>query len=114
MRRFLRDNQMILWMLLGILAGCLAGVIWPEVRSGEEVVLQGATRLAFLGTLFINMMFCVVVPLVFFSIASAIVSFGDRSQLGRIGGGYILYYRIGCGPPSLSGNGQGLSEGHQQ
>ena len=92
MRRFLRENQMILWMLLGILAGCLAGVIWPEVRSGEEVVLQGATRLAFLGTLFINMMFCVVVPLVFFSIASAIAGMGSPRRAGRLMGVTVVTF----------------------
>ena len=92
MRRFLRENQLILWLLLGILAGCLAGVIWPEIRSGDQVVLRGATRLEFLGTLFINMMFCVVVPLVFFSIASAIAGMGSPRRAGKLMGVTVLTF----------------------
>ena len=52
------------FLLLGIAGGCAVGAIWP-----------GATALEPLGTVFINMMFCIVVPLVFSSIAGAIAKF---------------------------------------
>ncbi|MBE6118474.1 MAG: dicarboxylate/amino acid:cation symporter [Erysipelotrichaceae bacterium] len=43
-------------------------------------------------TLFMNCLNMLIPPLVFFSIASAIVGFGDTSQLGRIGGKTMSLY----------------------
>lgn len=63
MKQFLKNYWFLLTMLLGIVAGCAVGAIWP-----------GATALEPLGTVFINLMFCVVVPMVFCSIASAIAN----------------------------------------
>ena len=60
---FLKKNWFLFTMILGIVLGCLVGAFW-----------QGAKALAPLGDLFVNMMFCVVVPMVFFSIASAIAN----------------------------------------
>jgi len=39
-----------------------------------------------LGTVFINMMFCVVVPLVFASVAGSVASMGNMRRAGRIMG----------------------------
>ena len=61
MKTFFKNNWFMLTMVLGMLAGAITGWIWP-----------GATALEPLGTIFINMMFCVVVPMVFFSISSAV------------------------------------------
>ena len=58
---FLKNNWFFFTMIIGIVLGIVVGFAWP-----------GATALEPLGTLFINMMFCVVVPMVFFSISSAI------------------------------------------
>ncbi|MBQ9393158.1 MAG: dicarboxylate/amino acid:cation symporter [Oscillospiraceae bacterium] len=85
MKRFFKSNRFTLCMLLGIVLGCAAGAIWPAVRdAGGEVVDPGATRLEFLGTLFINLMFCVVVPMVFFSIASAIANMSGARRAGKL------------------------------
>jgi Na+/H+-dicarboxylate symporter len=69
-------------MLLGIVLGCLTGALWPE----------GAAKLEFLGTIFIRMMFCVVVPLVFFSISSAIANMGSARRAGRLMGVTIAVF----------------------
>ena len=42
--------------------------------------------IAFLGTVFINMMFCVVVPLVFASIAGSVANMESRQRAGKIMG----------------------------
>lgn len=60
-------------MLLAIIAGCITGAVWP-----------GATCLEPLGTVFINLMFCVVVPMVFCSIASAIANMQSMKRAGRV------------------------------
>lgn len=73
MKEFFKHYGFLLCMLLGITAGCCVGTWWP-----------GATALAPLGSLFINLMFCVAVPLVFCSIASAIANLDNVRQAGRI------------------------------
>ena len=75
MKKFMKKYGFITLMLLGIVAGCVVGAVWP-----------GATALEPFGTLFINMMFCVVVPMVFCSIASAIANMSSAKRAGRIMG----------------------------
>ena len=87
MKRFLKNYGFLLLMLLGIGAGCLVGAIFPAVRNGAgELVAPGATVLEPLGTVFINLMFCVVVPMVFCSICSAIAGMESAGKAGRIMG----------------------------
>ena len=69
-KSFLKNNWFLISMLVGIVAGCIVGWLWPVVTVDGEVVSAGATVLEPLGTVFINLMFCVVVPMVFCSIAS--------------------------------------------
>lgn len=73
MKQFLKNYWFLLTMLLGIVAGCAVGAIWP-----------GATALEPLGTVFINLMFCVVVPMVFCSIASAIANMASVKRAGKL------------------------------
>ena len=69
-RSFWKNYGFLLLMLLGIGAGCIVGAIFPVVKDGAgEIVAPGATVLEPLGTVFINLMFCVVVPMVFCSTA---------------------------------------------
>ena len=82
MKKFLKSYAFIIFMLIGIVAGCIAGAVWPKVDG----VSAGATVLEPLGTLFINMMFCIVVPMVFFSIASAIANMDNAKRAGKLMG----------------------------
>jgi Na+/H+-dicarboxylate symporter len=70
---FFKNYWFIICMLVGIAAGCVVGAVWP-----------GATALEPIGTVFINLMFCVVVPLVFCSIASAIANMKSARRAGRV------------------------------
>ena len=72
---FLKNNWFIITMLVGIVAGCITGALWPE-----------ATCLEPLGTVFVNLMFCVVVPMVFCSIASAIANMKNARRAGKVMG----------------------------
>ena len=74
-KRFLKNYRFILSMLLAIVAGCTVGLLWP-----------GATVFEPLGTLFINMMFCIVVPMVFCSISSAIANMQNMKRAGKVMG----------------------------
>ena len=87
MKKFLKNYAFIIFMLIGIVAGCIAGAVWPVVKDAEGAVINaGATVLEPLGTLFINMMFCIVVPMVFCSIASAIANMENAKRAGKLMG----------------------------
>lgn len=61
-------------MIGSMILGCIVGWFAPEFGM----------KIKPLGTLFINMMFCVVVPLVFSSISSSIASMKSRQRAGKI------------------------------
>ena len=46
------------------------------------------------GDLFINLLFMIIVPMVFFSIASAIASMGEMQRLGKIIGSIVLVFVV--------------------
>ena len=75
MKNFLKNNWFLCTMILGMVLGIIVGFAWP-----------GATVLEPLGTLFTNMMFCVVVPMVFCSIASAIANMNSGRKAGKVMG----------------------------
>ena len=83
MKDFLKKYWFILSMLVAIVAGCITGAVWP-----------GATALEPLGTIFINMMFCVVVPMVFCSIASAIANMGSARRAGKVLGTTVATFAV--------------------
>ena len=86
MKKLLKNYGFIITMLVGIVAGCIVGAIFPVIKDGDTVISQGATVLEPLGTLFINLMFCIVVPMVFCSIASAIANMDSMKKAGKIMG----------------------------
>ncbi|MBQ8579616.1 MAG: dicarboxylate/amino acid:cation symporter [Oscillospiraceae bacterium] len=86
MKKFLKNYGFIIFMLVGIIAGCITGALWPAVKEGEEYISQGARVLEPLGTIFINLMFCVVVPMVFCSIASAVANMQSMKKAGKVMG----------------------------
>ena len=103
MKKLLKNYSFILFMLLGIVGGCVVGALWPK-----------ATVFKPLGTLFINMMFCIVVPMVFSSIAGAVANMGNRQRAGKIMGvtigtfvvtgaiaAVIMYFILQAFPPVL-------------
>ena len=74
MKKFLKTYGFLLCMLIGIVAGCLVGIFAPDLSQ----------KLKPLGTIFTNLMFCVVVPMVFCSIASAIANMQSMKRAGKI------------------------------
>ena len=81
-------------MLASMILGAITGWIFPQVKEGDEVIQAGATVLKPLGTLFINMMFCIVVPMVFASISGSIATMKSRKRAGKIMGTTILTFVV--------------------
>ena len=89
-KSFWKTYGFLLSMLGGIIIGCIIGWLWP-----------GATRLEPLGTVFINLMFCIVVPMVFCSIASAIANMHSAKRAGKIMGVTVLTFLVTAAIASL-------------
>ena len=83
MKKFLKNYGIMTFMILGIVAGCAVGALWKDA-----MVLKP------LGTLYINMMFCVVVPMVFCSISSAVANMSDAKKAGKVMGVTVASFVI--------------------
>ena len=94
-RKFWKTNGFLLLMLAGIVAGCIAGAVCPVERdSTGQIIKTGATVLEPLGTVFINLMFCIVVPMVFCSICAAIANMDSVKKAGKIMGITLLTFLV--------------------
>lgn len=91
MKTFFKNYGFILCMLAGIVAGCVVGIVAPDFAGNLEP----------LGTLFTNLMFCVVVPMVFCSIASAIANMQSMKRAGKIMGITIATFCVTAGIAAL-------------
>ncbi|WP_101758588.1 dicarboxylate/amino acid:cation symporter [Oceanicoccus sp. KOV_DT_Chl] len=84
-------NLALHWqILIAILLAGIAGTV-----TGPEAELFGVSFLAiyqFLGTLFLNALKMIIVPLVMSSIITGISGIGNSEHLGRLGGKTILFY----------------------
>ena len=95
MKKILKNYGFIIFMLVGIVAGCIVGALWPAVKDAEGNILYAGTRvLEPLGTVFINLMFCIVVPMVFCSIASAIANMDSMKKAGKIMGITVVTFLV--------------------
>lgn len=78
-------NYRFLCILIGaMIIGGIFGFVAP----------QYAKEVAFLGTIFINLMFCTVVPLVFASIANVMANMKSRKRAGKILGVTIATFVV--------------------
>lgn len=84
MRQKLKAYRFPIILVLSIIIGSLIGFI-----AGEK-----AEVLKPLGDLFLNLLFMIVVPLVFFSISSAIANMDSMKRLGKIMGSMITVFII--------------------
>ena len=83
-RAVLKNYGLLGAMLAAMLTGGVTGWLWPAA----------AGTLRPLGQIFINLMFCVVVPLVFSSIAGAIAGMRSVRRAGRIMGVTVLTFVV--------------------
>lgn len=84
MKKVWKQYRLVISLVIGIAAGITLGL-----TLGEK-----AKALSPLGDLFLNLMFCIVVPLVFVSIASAVGNMVNMKRLGRILGYTVLVFVV--------------------
>ncbi|MFZ5634568.1 MAG: dicarboxylate/amino acid:cation symporter [Bacillota bacterium] len=73
-------------VLIGLGAGIIAGLILNNYAGAVNTWIKP------FGTLFLNLIKMIIVPLVFASLVMGASSLGDLKKLGRIGGKTIVYY----------------------
>lgn len=83
-KKILESYRFPLILLAGIIIGALIGLVF-----GEK-----ATVLAPLGDIFINLMFTIVVPMVFVSITNAVGSMLNMKRLGKILGSLVVTFVV--------------------
>jgi len=85
------DSRLANRILVGLVLGAVAGGLVLAVGSRAPALLEGAQWLATtlldpLGQVFLRMLFFVVIPLVFASLAHGVVQLGELSHLGPLAG----------------------------
>lgn len=84
-KREVAKNYRFLAILLGAMVlGAIMGAIAPNAAKFINP----------LGQVFINMMFCIVVPLVFFSISNSVAGMQSRKRAGKILGTTVLTFVV--------------------
>ena len=81
------SNRLLIYIIIGLVAGALFGGQFPAE----------AGYVAFLGTLFMNALKMIVVPLVVASLIVGVANLGDLTKLGGIGKTTIIYYMATTG-----------------
>ena len=85
-------NKILLGLVLGAVVGVAANLL---LGSNHDVVTWVNTYLAGpVGQIFLRLLFMIVMPLVFASIALGVTGLGDVRKLGRVGGKTLLYFLI--------------------
>ena len=78
------------WFPISILLSIIIGSLWGSYLKERAIILKP------IGDIFLNLMFTIVVPLVFFTISSSIASMIDLKRLGEIMGYSLIVFTITC------------------
>ncbi|SIT92716.1 dicarboxylate/amino acid:cation symporter [Edaphobacillus lindanitolerans] len=82
-------RNILIALIAGVMVGLVLNLFAPGVFSKADLFLFKP-----LGTIFLNLMKMLVVPVVFISIVLGTVGIGDPKKLGRIGAKTISYFLI--------------------
>lgn len=79
-----KKDRLPIFLLIGIIVGSIIGVIFKD----KAQILKP------LGDIFLNLMFTIVVPLVFVSISSSVGSMINMKRLGKILGSTVMVFLV--------------------
>lgn len=102
-----KGPSLTLWILVGLLAGVVFGVLFP----------MQARQAGLLGTIFLRLIKSIIAPLIFATLVAGIASTGSLKVMGRIGVKSIVYFEVvttialavGLGAANLVRPGEGIS-----
>jgi DAACS family dicarboxylate/amino acid:cation (Na+ or H+) symporter len=85
-------------ILIGLVAGAAAGVISERLWGGSTQLAWFVNNIANpIGQVFLRMLFMVVIPLVFTTLAVGVANLGDLGRLGRVGGKTLGFFVLTTG-----------------
>jgi Na+/H+-dicarboxylate symporter len=93
LKSFFKNYRFTVILLLAILIGGIAGLTFGEKTAVVKPF----------GDLFLNLMFMIIVPLVFFSIASAISNMNGMKRLGKIMGSILVVFLLTASVAAILG-----------
>ena len=76
------------WIFIGMLAGIVAGLIFAFAGLGDFTT----EWIKPIGTIYVNLLKFLVVPVVLFSIADGVISLQDLKRVGSVGLKTFIYY----------------------
>jgi DAACS family dicarboxylate/amino acid:cation (Na+ or H+) symporter len=81
-------------ILLGLVIGATLGILANSTLGGTHPFVVGTNKYVAgpIGQIFLRMLFMIVVPLVFASIALGVAGLGNLKSVGRVGGKAIAYF----------------------
>jgi dicarboxylate/amino acid:cation (Na+ or H+) symporter, DAACS family len=81
-------------ILLGLVVGAVVGIAANQALGGnhDAVVFVNKYLAGPVGQIFLRLLFMIVIPLVFASIALGVAGLGDLRRVGRVGGKAIAYF----------------------
>ncbi len=87
-------TRILLGLLIGAVAGVASNALWAGDPRLEWVIDYIANPV---GQVFLRMLFMVVIPLVFTTLALGVATLGDLRRLGRIGGKTLGFFVLTTG-----------------
>ncbi|RYV03152.1 dicarboxylate/amino acid:cation symporter [Shewanella sp. OPT22] len=85
-------SKIFIGMILGLLIGGALRLEFPENQFIDGYITNGVMNVV--GSVFINALKMLVVPLVFISLVCGTCSLSDPASLGRLGGKTIIFYMV--------------------
>ncbi len=82
----MKKKPLALWIFAGLALGIAAGMLLMGRPDIAEIYIKP------FGTLFLNLLKFIVVPIVLFSIMNGVISMKDIKKVGSIGGKTVIYY----------------------
>ena len=81
-------------VLLGLAIGALLGILANQTLGADHPWVRGINTYVAgpIGQIFLRLLFMIVMPLVFASIALGVAGLGDIRRVGRVGGKAIAYF----------------------
>lgn len=90
----MKTNRMTMYIIIGLIAGIIIGSVFNTMS--DQAWVQWIDQYIFnvVGQLFLNMIFMMVVPIVFISIVLGVYNVGDPKTLGSIGIKTVGFYLL--------------------
>jgi DAACS family dicarboxylate/amino acid:cation (Na+ or H+) symporter len=81
-------------ILLGLIVGAIVGIAFNRFIGPDHALTLWLNKYLAgpVGAVFLNLLFMIVIPLVFASIALGVAGLGDLRRVGRVGGKTIVYF----------------------